>query len=137
MLNQTTRAVKPRAPFPLKTKDGRTAGYFDPATRTHNRTWDKRKHLSRKHNAIGYDMAILEELERLGCKILENEDRHDGVMYFAPLAEVLERGTRDNLGWGLQVFLPLEHWVRQHADGRVVRPEPKPVQMGLFEGVTA
>lgn len=83
-------------------------------------------HFLRKPPAIAWDVACLEQAERLGATRTEILDLESGATYAAPLSAFWRDGIRLNRGHGDQVALPLDRW-------QVFRKgEPVGVQLCLF-----
>lgn len=124
---KTTHRQPSRAPI---THDGRTCGYFDPATGVHTRRWT-RTHLVKRYNAIAYSSAVLDELERRGCAWLENTDPETGAVYRTEFTLIRQHGIPFDLGWGPQVALPLRHWGRADQAGPSAPAETQPAMAQL------
>ena len=83
--------------------------------------------------SIGYDIALLDEAERLGATIARNRDRQTGISYLAPIARIRELGFIVDRGYGVQIMLPVRLWDRVNVDG--TSQDAQPVQADLFAEV--
>ena len=91
--------------------------------------------LRKPEPSIGYDIALLDEAERLGATIARNRDLDDGRTYLAPISRIRESGFPVNHGWGAQIALPIRLWDVVNVDGTT--RDVQPMQAGLFAEVEA
>lgn len=112
-----------------------TTGFVFPDTGDWYR--DTRGHILQRPPAIGYDVAALEEAERLGARLAYN--LYDGAVYAAPIAQIRAEGFTIDRGYGQQIMLALPRWIVYRPDGEVRKPKVKITakQIGLFDGVPA
>lgn len=98
---------------------------------------DTRGHILQRPPAIGYDVAALEEAERLGARLAYN--LYDGAVYAAPIAQIRAEGFTIDRGYGQQIMLALPRWIVYRPDGEIRKPKVKITakQIGLFDGVPA
>jgi hypothetical protein len=82
-----------------------------------------RHFLKRPYLAIAFDVAVLDEAERLGATIAEVCDLETGKLYRASIAAV-RAGLKLDRGFGPQVALALSEWRRD--------AEPVAEQLALF-----
>lgn len=66
----------------------------------------ERKHFCKKHRAWGIELALLEHLRVMGVDRVRIVTEDTRVIEEAPLAAFVENGICDDLGFGLQMFLP-------------------------------
>lgn len=85
------------------------------------------KHFLQKPPGIAFDVSSLKAAQAAGAVHVEVYDRETRTTYRASIAHVLENGFSFNRGWGEQIALPFEGWIK-HTKGA-------PVQPGLFGGV--
>ena len=113
------------------TVGNRTVGFVFPDTGDWYR--DTRGHILQRPPAIGYDVAALEEAERLGARLAYN--LYDGAVYAAPIAQIRAEGFTIDRGYGQQIMLALPRWIVYRPDGEVRKPKVKITakQIGLFE----
>lgn len=99
--------------------------------RVDGHTWRKAvrasRHFLRTPPAIAVDAADLEAAEGAGAVELEITDTESGAIYWVPLAAFRQHCFRFDRGFGIQLGLPLERWVRRLPEER---------QLELFEEVT-
>lgn len=93
---------------------------------------DTRGHILQRPPAIGYDLAALEEAERLGARFAYN--MYDGAVYAAPIAQIRAEGFEIDRGYGKQIMLALPRWIVYRPDGEIRKPAPLVTaeQMDLF-----
>ena len=92
--------------------------------------WHSTKHLCWKHKAIGLDhMAFLYQVEPFASQIVVL-DKDTGKEYRVSMEVFKQLAIEDDLGWGLQLFLPLKYWEVTEPDGS------KPLQLPLWEACT-
>jgi hypothetical protein len=88
--------------------------------------WHSSKHLCFKHHAIGIDKGAFEAYVLPSTEQIKCHDRDKGVTYTVSTADFKLHTIEDDLGWGTQLFCPLEYWqVQSNARGR---------QLGFWEG---
>jgi len=91
--------------------------------------WQSTKHICRKHQAIGLDrIAFLNHIES-SANLIIVPDKDTGREYRVTVADFKRFAIMDNLGWGLQLFLPLSYW-------RIIEPDGKEsFQLSLWGGI--
>lgn len=126
----------PTQPIPIK-HAGRICGLYDASTRVHNRRW-LAGHRVRRFDAIAYNLEVINELEALGCEILENYNPEMGATYRMTLPEFQSRAIPFDFGHGPQLCVPVSDWRKIDGpewpdidDG--VQAAPAWLQAGLFE----
>ena len=103
---RNTHAPKDRSPL---THNGRVVGWWDDQTLV----FTKRvlaHHIIKKFNAVAYDVALVDELARLGCRMLEVTRPDAGSVYRVAFAVLRAEGIPFDYGHGAQVALPLSFW---------------------------
>ena len=86
------------------------------------------RHFLRKPPAIALDKGALDRAEQAGAVKVRVVDQETGIVYLATIAHLRRAGLDINRGWGAQLALPLESWVR--------RKPGEPEQLDLFGKVT-
>lgn len=71
------------------------------------------KHLLRQPPAIAFDVCSLEQAKAAGVIFVKVTDTETKTTYTAELSHILEHGTRFNRGWGEQIYLPLNGWIKR------------------------
>lgn len=89
------------------------------------------KHLLRQPPAIAFDICTLEQAKKAGAKNAKISDTETETTYTAELEHILEHGTRFNRGWGEQIYLPLNGWIKK------VKTKKNFADLPLFAGVKA
>ena len=77
----------------------------------------RKNHYLRKPPAIAFDVDSLEQAEQAGAIWVEVRDRGEGTVYRAVLRYILEKGVIFNRGYGEQIYLVLEGWVKSKPGG--------------------
>jgi hypothetical protein len=70
------------------------------------------KHILRRPLALAFDVCSLEDASRAGAARCEVFDKQSGVHYCADIERIFSKGFRFNRGFGDQIALPLEAWMR-------------------------
>jgi len=83
------------------------------------------KHFLRKPPAIAFDKGALDRAEAAGAVRVRVVDQETGTVYSATIAHIRRAGLEIDRGWGTQLALPLESFVRQKPGDAV--------QLDLFE----
>jgi len=99
-----------RSNRPARRSDGRIIGSFDGTTLRLKRK--RSKHLYRALDAWSIDLATLVRAAGEGIERIVVVDSESGETYEAELDDILNYGTVIDHGAGVQVALPLQHWVR-------------------------
>lgn len=89
---------------------GRAVGHV--AGDTFRKTCRASKHMLRQPRGWASDVAALRAALMAGATYLEIEDAESGAVYRASIADLLDRGVHFNRGFGDQVALPLDKWLR-------------------------
>lgn len=105
--------------FVLTLANGRKIGVYSESDKTFIKRVKKSKHFCYKYKAWGIDATALIQLAHRGCLTVRIIDEETGDEYVTDIEHYLRRGTNDDLGHGLQTFLP-ERFFKRHdnADGR-------------------
>jgi hypothetical protein len=97
--------------------------------RVHGDTFEKRvqasRHFLRTPPAIALDVQSLADAEKAGALRVEILDTESKTRYKATVAHILRAGFAVDRGFGRQIALPLDAWIRQ-------RPG-EPTQLNLFK----
>lgn len=70
------------------------------------------KHFLRKPPAIALDLAALDQAEQAGASRVEVVDVETGTRYRATIDHIREAGFQFDRGYGEQIGLELDGWVR-------------------------
>lgn len=106
------RAMNPHTPqshTPIYV-NGRIVGQVSGST--FRKTIKGSRHMLRKPLAIALDVQSVHDAQRAGASHAEVIDTETGNVYRASLDKVLREGVRFDRGFGRQVFLPLDDWLR-------------------------
>lgn len=68
------------------------------------------KHFLHKPRAIALDLQSLFDAQQAGATLVKITDIETRNVYTAPIALVLDKGTRFNRGYGNQIHLDLIYW---------------------------
>lgn len=71
------------------------------------------KHLLRHPPAIASDICTIIQAQAAGATKAVFTDTETKTTYTAELSHILEHGTRFNRGWGEQIYLPLNGWIKK------------------------
>lgn len=78
------------------------------------RTFYKRvcqaNHMLHQFRAWASDIAVLEQVARLGAEYIQLEDTQTGNIWRAHIVSFWQYGIRFNFGYGEQIALPLKYW---------------------------
>ena len=99
--------------------------------RTAHKTVDRRYHFQHNRNAIGWAVAVVDKLRKLGVQRLRVKDSYTGVIYTCSMKTLLDHASEERLDADAQLFLSLRYWSIKHP---VIEAEPAPVvpQLDLF-----
>jgi len=86
-----------------------------------------RKHICRKHKAIGLDIGAFFHHIKPNASHIECKDKVEGVTYSITTHDFESHSIIDDLGTGRQLFTPLKFWT-------VTEQHPAIKQLGLWEG---
>jgi len=73
------------------------------------------KHLLKKPPAIACDVASLAQAEQYGAVWVDVCDTETRIHYRASLAHIRQKGKQFNRGYGEQIYLLLEGWMKRAA----------------------
>jgi hypothetical protein len=102
-----------RSNRPARRNDGRIIGTFDGTTLRLKRK--RSKHLFRSLDAWSLDVATLVSAADAGVERVVIEDVESGEVFEVGLDDILNYGTVIDHGFGTQVALPLQYWLRSSA----------------------
>jgi len=102
-----------RSNRPARRNDGRIIGTFDGTTLRLKRK--RSKHLFRTLDAWAINLSVLVRAADAGVERVVVEDTETGEVFEAGLHDILNYGTVIDHGFGTQLALPLQHWVRSSA----------------------
>ena len=83
------------------------------------------KHILRRPRAIAFDLYSLDEAEGVGAVKVQVLDQENGTVYKSTIQHIREHGKEFNRGFGDQIFLVLEGWVKSKRGGGL--------QLGMWE----
>jgi hypothetical protein len=83
------------------------------------------KHFLRVPPAIAFDVSSLDDAEEAGAVKVQVVDQETGIVYKSTIQHIREYGEEFNRGFGNQIFLVLEGWVKSKRGGGL--------QLGLWE----
>ena len=90
--------------------------------------WHSTKHICRKYQAIGLDHTAFLNQIMSSANLIIVPDKDTGREYRVTVEDFKRFAIMDNLGWGLQLFLPLRYW-------RVIEPDgEESFQLSLWGG---
>lgn len=95
----------------IRSEGGKVIGFINDGVFTKS-NWHSSRHLCRRHNAIGLDRtSIVEIIGEIGMEgIIRVPDLDTGLTYEVTALVFWRNRIEDNLGMGLQCFLPLSLW---------------------------
>lgn len=125
--------------YPI-TVGGKVSGFVRPERREYYRRVEGSRHFLRKPAGITNDLAALAEAERLGADRVRIVDSETGIEYMCAIPIIYDYGTHIDRGFGKQIALPFQYWIRTAPDGTISaptlpkpKPEPETTQPPLFE----
>ena len=65
-------------------------------------------HILRKTRSLGIDVGVVQELTDLGAYEIRIRDVENGAIYSIPMTTFKENATKQNYGYGDQLFCPLD-----------------------------
>lgn len=74
-------------------------------------------HYLKKPPAIAFDVSSLNDAEQAGAVWAEVQDRSTGVIYRATVDRIRYKGFEFNRGWGNQIALTLNGWIKHKPGG--------------------
>ena len=80
------------------------------------------KHFLRVPQAIANDVKVLNDAEKAGARWVQILEKESGETYKASIAHIRESGFPINRGFGKQIALPLNGWIKSG----------QPIQVRLF-----
>lgn len=89
------------------------------------------KHFLRQPPAIAFDVYSINQARAAGADTVKVTDTETETTYTAELEHLLGHGTLFNRGWGEQIYLPLNGWIKKAKVKRNLSDLP------LFAGVKA
>ena len=104
----------------IHNNSGRKVGYVgfdDDGTLRFHKTITGSKHMLRKPLAIALDSSIFAQLKLFGCEYIEVTDWETGFVYVATVEQFEEKSLEINRGYGLQLALPLQDWMKSNVSG--------------------
>jgi hypothetical protein len=99
-----------RSNRPARRNDGRIIGTFDGTTLRLKRK--RSRHLYRALNSWCVDLATLVSAADAGVERVVVEDTESGETFETELGVLLSHGVAIDHGFGTQVALPLQYWLR-------------------------
>lgn len=120
------------------TVGNKVSGFYMERSNTYYRRIEGSRHFLKKPAGIANDLAALAEAERLGadrCRIVDSET---GCEYTCIIPIIREYGTLIDRGFGQQLALPFQYWVKTAPDGTLTNPtlpkqQPAAQQPALFD----
>lgn len=92
-------------------------------------------HYCRKHRGFGVDPRTLDEAEAKGAVNVQITITDTGKVYRCSVIELRQYAIPDNLGAGLQLFMPVSYFKWCAAQkSKLHKNEPVPLQFALFDG---
>ena len=70
------------------------------------------KHFLRKPPSIAFDVTSLLQAKYAGAEAIEIDELETGSIYFTTMNKVFKKGIRLNRGYGNQIALTLENWLK-------------------------
>ena len=90
-------------------------------------------HYCRKHKGYGVSPVTLDEAEALGASQIQITVTDSGKIFRCSIDELRRFAIPDNLGAGLQLFMPLSYFKWCEAQKHTLhKNEPVPVQFSMF-----
>ena len=90
-------------------------------------------HFCRKHGGDGFSPVTLDRAEELGAKEIQVTITESGKVYRCTIDELRRYSIPDNLGAGLQFFMPLSYFKYCQAHRpELHKNEPVPLQFSMF-----
>ncbi len=74
-------------------------------------------HYLRRPPAIAFDIQSLDDAEQAGAVKVQVRDRENGTVYKSAIKHIREKGKPFNRGFGDQIYLVLEGWVKSKPGG--------------------
>ncbi len=91
-------------------------------------------HYCRKHRGYGVSPVTLDQAEELGASEIQITITDSGKVYRCTIAEIRRYAIPDNLGAGLQFFMPLSYFKYCQAHRHeLYKNEPIPLQIAMFQ----
>jgi hypothetical protein len=109
--------------YPVHAENGRVVGKVEGDT--FYKFIKGSKHLLRVPPAIAFDVFSLDEAQDAGAIRLQVVDYETGTVYKSTIQHIREQGEEFNRGYGNQIFLVLEGWMKSKRGGGL--------QLGLWE----
>ena len=94
--------------------DGRVIGKVDGDTFYKS---IRKSHYLQRPPAIAFDIDSLKQAEQAGAVNVQVTDRDDGTVYKSTVQHIREKGKEFNRGYGDQIFLTLDGWVKSKPGG--------------------
>lgn len=96
--------------LPVPSDDGeRTIGIIEHGVFTKS-SFNSSKHICHKHHAIGLDIGSFKNFIKPNANLIVCTDKKKNITYSISTDKFKSHAFADNLGWGVQLFCPLEHW---------------------------
>jgi hypothetical protein len=109
--------------IPVHAENGRVVGKVEGDT--FYKSVKGSKHFLRVPPAIAFDVISLDDAEEAGAEKVVVTDQETGTVYKSTIQHIREHGEKFNRGFGDQIFLVLEGWVKSKRGGGL--------QLGLWE----
>ena len=79
------------------------------------------KHFLRVPPSIANDVSVLQDAEQAGAVWVHIRDKENDQTYKATITHIREKGFPVNRGWGKQIALPMNGWIKtgQPIQGRL------------------
>jgi hypothetical protein len=91
------------------------------------------EHFCRKHRGYGVSPVTLDEAEALGAKEIQLQVTNTGKIHRCTIDELRRFAIPDNLGSGLQFFMPLSYFKYcENHKHELHKNEPVPLQFSMF-----
>lgn len=74
------------------------------------------RHMLRNPRSWAIDRFTLQDAEMKGVKRIEILEKETGIVYHSPISEFWNAGIEKNLGFGLQLALPMKYWTTSNLD---------------------
>ena len=79
---------------------------------TFNKRLTASKHFLKKPPSIAFDVTSLLQAKYAGAEAIEINEVETGSIYFTTMNKVFKKGIRLNRGYGNQIALTLENWLK-------------------------
>ena len=88
-----------------------------------SKTVEASKHFLQKPPAICFDLASLDTAQNLGATRVVVKDKETGKIYQSSISYIQFHGFTLNRGYGAQIALSLDRWMKHNDEQLVLIPE--------------